>query len=181
MNAELRIELLVPSEWSRVEAVRQATDLAVRSVSRFAPEELATSLSIVAGELMENAVKYGRADRAVAFAMRREPDRVVVMVTNVVDDANASAERLKRRVDWLSSFESPRAAFLASIEGLDAETGSGLGLARIMNEGECHLSCAIDANGFVTVEASRAWTEVGAGGHASSAVLGDGESAVEEP
>lgn len=160
--SDLSIELRVPPDWSRVESVRQATDLLVRSIARTAPEDLAAALSIVAGELMENAIKYGREGTSVEFTIVREPGIVRVSVANDVDRERGSVAMLKRRIDWLATYESPLAAYHASIAALDrgAEVeGTGLGLARILYEGECRLFCEIESGDRIRIEAVRDWPE----------------------
>jgi hypothetical protein len=158
---QLWIEMLVPPEWPRVDTVRTLTDALVRAVGPSAAEDLAERLSIVAGELMENAVKYGKAGESVAFQLRRDGSAIVLSVTSVVDPATESSARLKARVDWLSSFASGLAAYHATIERLDSDSsavdGAGLGLARILFEGECRLSCEVRHDGRVSMEATRDW------------------------
>jgi hypothetical protein len=158
---QLWIEMLVPPEWDRVELVRTVTDGLVRTVGPAAAADVAERLAIVAGELMENAVKYGKAGEAVAFQLRREGSAIVLSVTSVDDPLTGSSARLKARVDWLATFESALDAYHATIERLDSDAavvdGAGLGLARILFEGECRLSCDLHQDGRVSMEATREW------------------------
>src|SRR5438067_13588872 len=94
---QLWIEMLVPPEWSRVDTVRTLTDALVRAVGPSAAEDLAERLSIVAGELMENAVKYGKPGESVAFQLRRDGSAIVLSVTSVVDPETGSSGKLKAR------------------------------------------------------------------------------------
>lgn len=140
----LRIELRVAAQWSRIESVRTAVGLCVGLV--YADENMCRSISMAAAELMENAIKYGRADEnRVTLAVTDEDDEVVVEVTNHVDGEAAHA-RVAARLAWIASFATPNDAYQAAILAMPSEDGpvtsSGLGLARIAHEGGCRLSMA---------------------------------------
>jgi hypothetical protein len=158
---EIWVEMRVPPEWSRVDTVRAVTEGLVRAVGPTAADDLAERLAIVAGELMENAVKYGKAGELVAFQLHRDGQAIVLSVTSVADPATSSSARLKARVEWLATFDTALAAYHATIERLDSDAaavdGAGLGLARILFEGECRLTCELREDGRVSMQARREW------------------------
>ena len=160
MQSEPMIDLVVPSEWNRIDAVRSVTDHVMHAVARVAPTEFARSLGMVASELMENAVKYGKEGEDVSFRMQQQGPSMLISVTNMSDPTRSPPSRLHARVAWLASFETALEAYRASIGKLDEDDtvgGAGLGLARILFEGECTLHCQLHDDGRVSMEARHVW------------------------
>ena len=70
MSSCLAIELCIPPDWERIEAVRSAVAACFAAVTRDA--EVDQALAMVCAELLENALKYGRAQtQGVHLSARR--------------------------------------------------------------------------------------------------------------
>ncbi len=152
----LKLELLIPPQWARVDRVRQAVAICVGAV--FADTDLEDSLAMTSAELLENAIKYGVVgDARVVFALFHDGEAVTIEVTNSSSLEGAAA--LRERLDWLASFPSASDAYGAALAAV-AERGSvggdasGLGLVRIAYEGGCNLSCTL-VDGQLTMRARR--------------------------
>ena len=153
MTHSLRLELRVPPDWSRIEDVRTAVDLCVRSVC--ADPDRREALSMTAVELTENAIKYGRADdNLVTVTLYDKNGDIVVEVSNPLAPEQ-DGEQVARRIAWIESFPSAADAYQAAMLQVGAEGRdgvSGLGLARIAYEGGCRLTSSMQ-NGVMTVRA----------------------------
>lgn len=148
------LELSLPPAW---DAVREGWHACHGMLSRSGLcEDEAYALSMVAQELLENAVKYGAADaKAIRLRVRVEDEDVTVEVQSRVGEDGRSLERFGGVVERLRAAPDP---FQAYVEGLQAavrsEAGepSALGLARIAYEGRCALDFRVDA-GVLAVSA----------------------------
>lgn len=152
MEKVLKLDLRIPPQWARIERVRVAVSTCVSAV--FADTDLEDALAMTCAELMENAIKYGHpsADR-VQLTLFDHADQVVVEVVNM-PASDVSVHALRKQMDWIASFPSAQAAYLASLAAVsekpDGDTGSGLGLVRIAYEGGCRLSCEMRGDLLVT-------------------------------
>jgi hypothetical protein len=155
MNLPIRLELAIPSQWTRIDSVRQAVSLCLSAV--FGDVTLKDSLAMVSAELLENAIKYGE-EGGVTLSIGKQADRLVIEVTNGI--ASSSHTRsLEDRIAWLRGFESPSEAYLAALARVYEQStvdhlASGLGIVRIAYEGGCEVDCYTPAPGQVTVRAS---------------------------
>jgi len=149
----LHLDLAIPPEWGRIDQVREAVSHCVNAV--YANRDLRDALAMVASELLENAFKYGKQGPDVNITVREDAGRVVVTVTNAVDEGTPHAEALEERVAWVKHFGDPERAYQAALERAytDESDASGLGLARISYEGGCLLDCDTSTAGMVTVRA----------------------------
>ena len=170
MTEEIRIDLTLPSEWTRIDVARQAVQMATRAV--YAEGELDDALAMVASELLENAVKYGRSDEAsVRFSMSTGPTgEIWISVSNAVETQSDHEQKLRSRIEWIRNFDSPRDAYLEALTQIYAEidvqarceeesaggsasASGGLGIVRIAYEGGCTLEAARLEPGWLTVTA----------------------------
>jgi hypothetical protein len=151
----LHLDLAIPSEWPRIDQVREAVASCVDAV--YSDRDLRDALAMVSAELLENAFKYG-APGPVRITLRAEDSDVVVTVTNAVAEGSTHACALQDLVSWVNGHASAEAAYAAALErAFDDRAGdcerSGLGLARISYEGGCALACDTSTPGRVTVQA----------------------------
>jgi hypothetical protein len=162
MKTAIHLDLLIPPDWKRIELVRKAVGFCVWAA--FGRGDLRDSVSMVSAELLENAVKYSTPSSEVSISVTEEPDRVVVAVTNEVEEGSPHIGLLKKRLDWAHAFPTPAEAYMAALsEVFDqnelAPSGEGgLGLVRIAYEGGCTLDYDCGTPGKVTVRAFRALT-----------------------
>lgn len=150
----LHLDLAVPTDWRRIDRVREAVGHCVAAV--FADRDLCDALAMVSAELLENAFKYGSPDQTeVRVSVRQDGDRLVISVTNAVAAGTAHARLLAERVAWVNEFGDPQRAYEAALARAytDESDASGLGLARILYEGGCALDCDTSTAGRVTVSA----------------------------
>jgi hypothetical protein len=151
----LHLDLAVPTDWRRIDQVREAVGHCVAAV--WGDRDLRDALSMVSAELLENAFKYGAPNQTtVRVSVRQENDQLVVAVTNAVDIGTPQAQLLAERVAWVNEFGDPQRAYEAALARAytDESDASGLGLARILYEGGCMLDCDTSTAGRVTVSAS---------------------------
>ena len=148
----LHLDLAIPPDWGRIDQVREAVSHCVTAV--YADRDLRDALAMVASELLENAFKYGK-QADVSITVREIAGRVIVAVTNEVDEDTPHTEALEQRVAWVKHFGDPQRAYQAALERAytDETDASGLGLARISYEGGCLLDCDTSTVGKVTVRA----------------------------
>jgi anti-sigma regulatory factor (Ser/Thr protein kinase) len=136
----LQVSLPVSPSWDAIERIRGSV-LACVNVN-FHPA-LAARMGIVAGELMENAVKYGswRDGRGGAFSLRlcEGEDRLAIEVACPTGDGDPNVERLREELERIACSPSPEEAFLRGVRGVALQRHKGLGLARIAHEGGCDL------------------------------------------
>lgn len=152
MSGPLQMEMLVEHKAENVERVRRAVHQATMAV--FGSMDLADALSMVASELLENSFHYGRLAPWVRLSQRG--DDLTVSITNALAATRPEhLTALQQRVTLLNGFRDPADAFR---EALSQRTRSGdvsgLGLARVIYEGDCRLECDMSQPGEVTVRAT---------------------------
>jgi hypothetical protein len=159
VNSKLYLFMSVPPERSVLDPIREAID---RLVMASLGQEHGDALSMVACELLYNAMQHGMPEAgAIHLSLVVELDNAIVSVANPVDVQSPHLSSLKRRLSWLQSFPSAGAAYVAALRQVfDAPTDGTLGLARVVFEGGCALSCEIERPGWIAVRAVRALQSV---------------------
>ena len=146
------IEVPVGPRWQNIELLRTSVLNCLATV--FHNEDYCHNVSMVAGELLENAVKYGdwrRADQS-SFRLRVEGDdgAVRVEVSNPVSPEGADVRAALAAVKLIGEARSPGDAFRDCLSRVaqrsPGEQTSGLGLARICYEGNCRLDAALEGD-----------------------------------
>jgi two-component sensor histidine kinase len=146
---EFRFSIDVPvrNEWANVERLRTSVQGCFLAV--FSDLEGSHALSMVTGELLENAIKHGHWTEAGGmFRLRVFGDRNMgcVCVENPIASP-PQGQRVAELVARLKSFPSAAEAYQARLLEVslspEAEK-SGLGLARILYEGGCSLACEVE-------------------------------------
>jgi hypothetical protein len=148
----------VGPRWSNVERMRTAV---LHSAEAVFGGDASEVVSTVTSELMENAIKYGD---------WKPPDRIWLRVAVVgghrslrinvecpIDEASPHLANLRRMLEWIEGFPSPRDAYLARVQELveNGEPGSsGMGLVRIAGEGPCQLSARVLPESLLMVSAT---------------------------
>jgi len=144
------IDLPVRNEWRHVELLRSSVESCFQAV--FADLDGKNAISMVVGELLENALKYGNwdseADRG-SFRLRVEGDhhRAVVIVQNPVVPGDACVTEVLDTLAWIRSFRTAAEAYrarLLAIAGAPDVGASKLGLVRVAYEGNCHVDAVVD-------------------------------------
>lgn len=154
MRRSFQIELPVRREWPAVETLRQAVTASLRAV--FPDTGLCDALAMVAGELLENAVKYGGGPEGGGFrlAVTGCDDAVEVEVANPVAPGDPDVVRLLAEIDRIARAPSPQEAYLAALRRVAlSRSKGGIGLARIVHEGGCDLTATLGDDGLLRVRA----------------------------
>jgi hypothetical protein len=154
MTAPLfQLELPIRPAWVHAEGLRLAVIACLESA--YLARDACETYGMVVGELVENAIKYGRWDSGHPLGSVRvtgNTDEVRIEVTHQAMNEQTTAS-LMAFLEQLRSAPSPEAAYLATIEGVAhrAANKSGLGLARVAFEACCQLSAQLHPEGQLTV------------------------------
>ncbi len=149
------LELTLPPDWDAVRAVWNACH-GMLARSGLCEDE-AYALSMVAQELLENAVKYGASGAEVIRLLVRVEERdVTVEVRSQVSEDARSLQAFGGVVERLRAAADPYQAYVERLQLAAARAAAGgpseLGLARIAYEGRCALDFRVDA-GILAVSA----------------------------
>ncbi len=117
-------------------------------------------VSMIARELLENALKYGdwgkRQDSTLSLHVYCSERGVDVEVTNPVAERR-HFDKLSERIRWIKSFPTAQEAFFTRMlqiaEFQNQGRESGLGLVRIAYEGRCELEMIVEDARNVRVKA----------------------------
>ena len=145
------IDLPIRTDWSNVEIIRNSILGCFRAA--FAHLDSCERMAMVAGELMENAIKYGRwndHDHQLRLRLRGNEKQVEIVVECPIEPNSPRVQDLFDTLTWLKGFASPAQAYQArmlTIAEDPAASGSKLGLVRIAYEGNCTLTA--DLKGHV--------------------------------
>ncbi len=162
METPFHFSIDVPfhNEWSSVERLRTAVLNCLMTV--FGNYDGCQAIAMVAGELLENAIKYGRwTGPQSVFRLTVSGDRhnANVTVENPVDPDDSTVGELMETLKWLQGFATPEEAYRAKLLEVAHSprtlTKSKLGLARVAFEGNCKLDAEV-SGGIVRV-AARVW------------------------
>jgi two-component sensor histidine kinase len=155
------LDVPVRNEWRNVELLRTSVESCFQAV--FADLDGKSAISMVTGELLENALKYGdwEASAGREFRLRVEGDKghAVVTVQNPIRAGDPGVAEVLDTVAWIATFASPGEAYrarLLEIAKSDSDAApSRLGLVRVAYEGNCAVEAAVDG-GTLTVIARMA-------------------------
>lgn len=161
MMGAIDFHLRVPfnENWRNVELLRTAILNCLVAISQ--ESDFTESIAIIAGELLENAIKYGdwSGDKRRYFRLSVQGDieKVRVEVASPARQDSDKVEELMRTVGLISNAESPLAAYqqrLTELATTDPKSGrSQLGLVRIAYESGCDIETAFE-DGVVRVAAT---------------------------
>jgi hypothetical protein len=144
-----QIELPLHPGWEAIGPLRASVLASVKAL--FPEPALAASIGLVAAELLENAVKFGRWEGGPAegwFGLRVDgrDDRVEIEVSNPVAPAGEHVERLLAEIARIAAAPSPEQAYTKVVRGLAVGKPGPLGLARAAHEGGCALTAELHGN-----------------------------------
>jgi hypothetical protein len=151
------LDLRIPAEWDEVKAVWDPCREMLRRAGLH--EDEAYALSMVAQELLENAVKYGAFGPGddIRLGVRVMPEDVTVEVKSRVGVDDAHLRRFDETIQWIRGFQDPFEAYVERMKLVSAlpysHGQSGLGLARIAYEGRCILDFYVDDTNTLAVSA----------------------------
>ncbi len=144
------IDLPVRNEWKNIDLLRTSVQNCFAAV--FSDIDGCHTVSIVTGELLENAMKYGswkNTDKPVSFRLLVEGDKktTTVSVDNPITPGDESVDALQTTIAWINQHDSAEEAYRARLlEIASAEDDPGaskLGLVRVAYEGNCTLQAEV--------------------------------------
>ena len=151
------IDLPVRNDWRNVDLMRASIQSCFTAV--FRDLDGCHAMSMVTGELLENAMKYGHwgeSEQVFRLRITGDSSHATIVVENPASRASGHVDRLQQAIDWIKSFPNPRDAYRTRLREIaDAEVGvtRQLGLVRVAYEGNGILSTAFDGGVVnVTVE-----------------------------
>jgi hypothetical protein len=122
------------------------------------------AILVAAGELVENAARFGRWDGArfpFELEIDAESDHFVVRASNPIRAGEANLKRLGEALKAIGRSPSTREAYLDGMRraalaasGEAAVAAGGLGLARITHECGCQVTFDCTVDGKLTVQAA---------------------------
>lgn len=152
------IDIPVRDEWENIDLIRTSVQNCFAAI--FSDVDGCHTLSMITGELLENAMKYGRwsdKSRPRVFRLLVQGDREAtrVQVENPVDPGGPEVADLQKTLAWIAEQESAEAAYRKRLLEVAAGVpGDGkLGLVRVAYEGSCELNADLTAD-TVTVTAT---------------------------
>ena len=136
-------ELTGALRWEDVDLVRKGIECFARVVLR---DDMRThAVSMVAGELLENAIKHGANDEPVGLEVRMQNGDLRIIVRSAGSAMEGGVDGLREIIDWIHSFDHPLEAYQQRIRDVvRSGHAGGLGLVRIAHEGHCALDYEID-------------------------------------
>ena len=137
------IDVPVSTQWRHIELLRASVQNCLAAV--FSDVAGSDAIAMVTGELLENAVKYGRwTNGDGVFRLRVWGDGEVghIEVENPVGPDDAGPRQVRELLEWMAGFATPQEAYqarLLQVASAPRGTAGGLGLARVAYEGGCRL------------------------------------------
>jgi anti-sigma regulatory factor (Ser/Thr protein kinase) len=151
----LQLEIPLPEDWEAVDLLRASVLGWLRVALRGSPA--VEPLAMVAGELLENAVKFGYwkdpARRTLGLAVRGVDDRIEIVVSSPTDLDDPNLRALVAELGRIERAPSAQEAYLDRVRRIALTGKGGLGLARIAHEGGCVLSADVSPDRTLRVKA----------------------------
>jgi len=149
-----QVQLNIPVFWYYTNEVRQAVD----RIMQTHPEAVRKATKMVASELVENAIKYGRSTKEieqVSFLLVLEDKQIIIEVKNGLSDPAELAE-LSSRIKSIQASANREELLLKRMQEIidNPAQGSQIGLYRIASEGGFDLDYGCDGS-ILTVRATR--------------------------
>ena len=141
LTGAIDLRLSLPPDWPKADALAILAKH-VATVA-FDDADLSDTLGIVAGELMENAIKYGNwsdGDACLTFSLSWRGDELEIDVSCPSDPASAHYERLMMVLQKIEKSDT-RDSYLERLARIaqDRCERGGLGLLRLAHEANCLL------------------------------------------
>ena len=154
-----RLSYTIQPEWEEVEKARKECIAALSADG--VSEQDRDAISMVLGELIENAVKYGSFSKeksTISYSLDFSNGEVTIEVQSPVgDEDDNNFTLLDRTVQWIRGYQNPFEAYVKRLKEISAnpldDHSSGLGLVRIAYEGQSIVDFYVNANSIISVSA----------------------------
>ncbi|HSN92882.1 MAG TPA: hypothetical protein VLS93_16750 [Anaeromyxobacteraceae bacterium] len=148
-------ELPVPERWDGVDHLRASVLSGLRAAFPGLPG--LEPIAMVAGELIENAVKFGKwsdpARAVLGVSVSGDPGRVEIVVSNPTDLDDPNLKSLVAELGRIQHAPSPQEAYLDKVRKIALAGMGGLGLSRVAHEGGCDLFAEVTPDKTLRVKA----------------------------
>lgn len=161
-HIHFELDTPVGNDWANVELLRTSILNCLAVV--FSNSDFCHAVSMVGGELLENAIKYGDwsrdGNRGFRLRVSGEGGNVCLEVANPVVPNSPAVKKLLDTVTWMRALGSPQEAYMTKLReaGEAAErgeqSGSYLGLVRIAYEGSCDIEATVSGDHVLSVRAT---------------------------
>jgi hypothetical protein len=125
------------------------------------PDNTTDVLSMVVGELLDNALKFGcykNSTSYITYSVHINDVKVIIEVKNPIDEeGNYHIKRLDKTIQWIRGHQNPLEAYMKRVKEIalmpadDAE--SGLGLVRVACEGKSIVDFYVNNENVISVSA----------------------------
>jgi len=151
-----KFELQIVPEWDRIDETR---DMVLKYLENNNIQfEKAYSVGMIVSELLENAIKYGKATAQSPVTLEIDIDNrelTVEMKNTILESNRYNLHKLDRTLQWFHSFQSPFEAYMEKLKEISSrdirDRESGLGLVRIAYEGQGNIDFYLDENDMLCV------------------------------
>jgi hypothetical protein len=152
--AAIEIRLSLAPEWPKADAVAVLAKTA--AAAAYALPELSEDVGVVAGELVENAVKYGdwSGTATLTFSFFSDDDQLEIEVSSPCDVTSPHYQRLLASLRTIER-ANPSDPYLERFSQIarDRKERGGLGLLRLLHVANCRLSARLAEDNRLHVRA----------------------------
>ena len=145
-------------QWDEVEQARLICQKALENENY--TEDIVDAVTMITGELIENAVKYGdflTVKDFITLSIVTGNKVIVEVKCPIIKSKNQHFLRLDRTIQWIRAHQNPFEAYIEKLKAvstkIDGDNESGLGLFRIAYEGMAILDFYVSDNGIISVSA----------------------------
>ena len=150
------LKLTANSDWNEIARVNTEVAAFLRNAS-LSPQNVDT-FTMVACELTENGIKYGRHDASAAVTLLVSvSDRTVsITATNgITTGSRKHLHELDRTLQWVRGFQDPFEAYVERVKQISREplgqAKSCLGIVRIVHEGRATIDFVLGEDESLSV------------------------------
>jgi hypothetical protein len=156
---ELKLVMAIGPHWENVDLLRTAILNCVAVI--VGDGDASHSVGMIVSELLENAIKYGDwtddESSLLGLHISGNTEVVEVDVSSPMKQGSKNFDEIKKTIEWIRSFPSPKEAYFERIREL-AEGGtkkkSRMGLVRIAYEGPCSIQPELQQDGLLHMKAT---------------------------
>ena len=152
------LALKIKPVWEEIEGVRNSCSAFLKAHAL--SDSIVDALTMVASELVENAIKYGsyRADEKVDISIAIDKKIIIVEVKNPIDDSGIPFLRhLDETIQWIRGYQDPFESYIIKLRQISSKAlqdmECGLGLVRISFEGRSILDFYVSEDNILNVSA----------------------------
>lgn len=147
---------IISPEWDQIASARNDSFKFLSSNGM--NTDVVDTITMITGELLENAIKYGSIKSDILYSISIESKTITVEVKNPIEESSdENLRRLDRIIQWIRGYQNPFEAYVEKLKEVAAkpleDSTSGLGLTRIAYEGQSIVDFYAADNGMISVSA----------------------------